>query len=379
MLNQSAGVTLLCLLAITLASCGGSSGSDDISSANPVEVTPTDSGDPSATNSADTSTETSSESTVSADEIPGADLPDNTIVSTQSPGDSSATVCGTTGNAFSFENNEVEGTVGFQVGAPSNGFGWDGNNFCDMDNSVGINGIPVLIPEAEFSPNIDGVAQFLDPEWHGSTPAGIIEGVKRLNSTSNLLDFSVQGYRDGSRAGEWRAMHDNEHLYILFRANNENSSSGNNQVFRDSVDPRDDDSIEIFIDGDNSKGDSYDGTNDFHVTLAFGDSGSQFHVGPNSADGLQLRYAAQRHFNTAVYEIEINLASAGIVTGRPFGIEIQLNDDDNGLARDAKFGWFEPSGSTIADTSPGVFGTALLTSCAGDTYCGTDQLLSPNF
>ena len=69
----------------------------------------------------------------------------------------------------------------------------------------------------------------------------------------------------------------------------------------------------------------------------------------------------------------------GSSVGRPFGIEIQLNDDDNGAARDARFGWLEPSGSSMADSNPGVFGTALLTSCAGDSYCGMNQLLTPDF
>ena len=67
--------------------------------------------------------------------------------------------------------------------------------------------------------------------------------------------------------------------------------------------------------------------------------------------------------------------------GQPFGFEIQLNEDDNGGARDAKFGWFEPSGSTVADSNPSVFGTVLLTGCADQsadsTFCGTDQLLNP--
>jgi len=214
-------------------------------------------------------------------------------------------------------------------------------------------------------------------EWATSTSTGIIDGVNDNNLTNNLLESSVSGYRDGARAGDWFASHDKENLYIGFVARNEGSATGNNQDFRDSADPRDDDSIDIYIDGDNSKGLSYDGVNDFHTTLTYIDNGNQVYPGPNSAASLDITYSAAPDRDMRWYEIMINLESAGIVVGKPFGFEIQLNEDDNGGSRDARFGWFERSGRVEADSNPGVFGTVLLTGCAGETFCGANQLLNP--
>ena len=117
---------------------------------------------------------------------------------------------------------------------------------------------------------------------------------------------------------------------------------------------------------------------DSHITVPRIDAGIQFLYGPNSTEGLIYNYQVAPLNSDHYYEIVIDLASAGIVPGRPFGFEVQLNDDDNGGVVDARFGWFEKSGSSIADSSPGVFGTALLTSCPDNNICGSEQLLSPS-
>jgi len=199
-----------------------------------------------------------------------------------------------------------------------------------------------------------------------------------------LLEANVPGYSDGARPGEWFATHDNENLYLRYVVRNEFNSSDNIQVFRDSSDARDDDSIDIYIDGDNSKATSYDGVDDFHVTVAILDDSSQSQNGPNSAGSLELTFGStitESRRSLSWYEVQIDLESAGIVVGRPFGFEIQLNEDDNGGARDAKYGWFEPTGSVVADSNPSVFGTVLLTGCANQSnnpeFCGTNQLLNP--
>lgn len=340
--------TLLACIALPLVSCGGTSDSENTSD--------------------------NSNAVVNANSISD----DVSSVTTEGALDSSNVVCGTVGNSFSYEFSMYEGTErDFRIASPVTGFGWDGNSFCDMDNSVGVSGIAVLIPETEFAPIIDGAYSFQSAEWATSTSTGIINGESDNNLTNNLLESTVSGYRNGARAGDWFASHDTENLFIRFVARNEGSSTGNVQDFRDSTDPRDDDSIDIYIDGDNSKGTSYDGVNDFHVTLTYIDNGSQIYPGPNSADSLQIAYSAAPDRDMRWYEIEINLASAGIVVGKPFGFEIQLNEDDNGGARDARFGWFEPSGSVLADSNPSVFGTVLLTGCAGETFCGANQLLNP--
>ena len=389
MAHHPAGTTLLILAAAALAACGGS-GSDDAATTETIDTSPVAiSDDPASTGvSGDTtSTADSDDGASTASTINGSNTDAGssvgTVVSDESSTstDNATVVCGTIENSFSYDLlvNEFNGREGgLVISSPVTGYGWDGNAFCDMDNSVGVTGIAVLIPQIESAPVIDGISEFYDPDWVNSAWTGIIDNVTDENITSNLLESSVPGYTDGARPGDWYAAHDNESLYIRYLVRNERSSTGNNQLFRDSKDPRDDDSIDIFIDGDNSKGTSYDGINDFHITVPRIDAGIQFLYGPNSTEGLIYNYQVAPLNNDHFYEIVIDLASAGIVPGRPFGFEVQLNDDDNGGVVDARFGWFEKSGSSIADSSPSVFGTALLTSCPDNNFCGSEQVLSPS-
>jgi len=350
--NRAFPLKPLIVLSLLVSACGGGSGTDELSSVNDDDSdnTPFDEDTPLDPQISDDANE-------------------------------SSVVCGAIANEISYEifstGNPLDPDNGISVLSPVAGIGWDGTSFCDMDNSVGVTGIASVVPQAAVTPDIDGITTFIDPQWAVGTATSIIAGTLDESMTRNLLVANVPGYLDGSRTGDWWALHDNENLYLRFLARNESSSTGNNQVFGDSIDPRDDDSIDIFIDGDNSKGASYDGINDYHITVPRIGVGVQMFYGPNSAEGLIYHYQVaplgSRHF----YEIAINLASAGIVPGRPFGFEIQLNDDDNGGDVDARFGWFELSGSSIADTSPSVFGTALLTGCPNDGFCGSEQLLNP--
>lgn len=354
MKNSRLSLRPLIVFSLLVSACGGGSGSDEPGSVN--------------------------------ENSNNLSIDDDTPVDPQALDDvtASSVVCGAIANEISYEIFNPGGAQdldnGISLLSPVAGIGWNGTTFCDMDNSVGVTGISSLIPQAAAIPDIDGVTTFADPQWAPSTATSIIDGILDESITRNLLVSNVPGYLDGSRTGDWWALHDNENLYLRYLARNEGSSTGNNQVFGDSADPRDDDSIDIFIDGDNSKGASYDGINDFHITIPRIGVGVQMLYGPNSAEGLIYSYqlAPLEDDHEHFYEITINLASAGIVPGRPFGFEIQLNDDDNGGVVDARFGWFEQSGSSIADTSPSVFGTALLTGCPDDNFCGNEQLLNPS-
>ena len=125
--------------------------------------------------------------------------------------------------------------------------------------------------------------------------------------------------------------------------------------FLDSEELWNDDSVEIFIDGDNSKGDVYDGVDDFQVSLSV-DSNIDPVISALSPPGLGIFHRA----SGIVMEIAINLESAGIEIGRPFGFDVHINEDDNGGDRDAKWGWFEKSGFDRSWRQPSVLGTCLL-------------------
>ncbi len=178
----------------------------------------------------------------------------------------------------------------------------------------------------------------------------------------------------------WAALHDGSFLYILVLVDDASRNQG------DSADLRDDDSIEIFIDGDNSNNSSYGDADDryFRIGLLSAD-GSVPHTnespeprierGQNSAPipgniefatglaagPLSIASPGER---LDVYEVKIELASFGISAGQPFGLEVQINDDDNGEIRNQKWGWFHPvkrgSGLNLTVDNPAFMGTVEL-------------------
>lgn len=178
----------------------------------------------------------------------------------------------------------------------------------------------------------------------------------------------------------WAALHDGSFLYILVMVDDSGANQG------DSPQIRDDDSIEIFIDGNNSNNESYGDPDDRYFRIALiGSDGVEPHTnesanprierGENSADlpgnvefatgratgPLSIANPGQR---LDVYEVKLELASFGITTGQPFGIEVQINDDDNGEIRDLKWGWAHPprrgSDLNLTVSNPAFMGTARL-------------------
>jgi hypothetical protein len=193
---------------------------------------------------------------------------------------------------------------------------------------------------------------------------------------NNLIIDVDADVADGTPHRRWAAMHDGEYLYVLVLVDDDG------QRERDSAASLiNDDSLEIFLDGDNSKSQSY-GIDDFHRIvpgrLAGADKQSASTgdiAGPNSsAAELLLDFATgpgmgpdgirRFRFEQDVYEIRIQLESANIDTDAPFGFELQVNDDDDGNTRDAKWAWKHVSsqGADIDDTisNPSLMGTVLL-------------------
>jgi len=180
---------------------------------------------------------------------------------------------------------------------------------------------------------------------------------------------------DGATEYRWAGMHDGQYLYLLIFGEGENGQT----TFGDSTpDIWNDDAVEIFLDGDNSKQQSYDGMDDRQVIFPLTPFGEPRANGSAEDDGrfrLGFRSApldvAAFDFATCLcegaqhlYEVRIELAAAGIEIDRTFGFEIQLDDDRDGDLREAKWGWFHPSrvNSDVDNTkdSPVFMGTARL-------------------
>jgi len=183
---------------------------------------------------------------------------------------------------------------------------------------------------------------------------------------------------DGQAFRAWGAMHDGEFLYVVVVVEDDG------QRFRDDTEILlwQDDSLEVYVDGDNSKSLAYgDGNDSARILplLAVGTTRTgtregilsgylsvdapiriDFATGPGSGP----RGIRRPRFEQDVYELRIDLRSAGIEVGRPFGFELQVNDDDDGGPREAKWGWAHPSrdgtDTDLTYENPSIMGTALL-------------------
>ena len=61
-----------------------------------------------------------------------------------------------------------------------------------------------------------------------------------------------------------------------------------------------------------------------------------------------------------LYEIRVKLSSIGLAPGETFGLEVAVNDDDDGGDRDYKFGWWALPDYDDDWRQPSVFGKAKL-------------------
>ena len=248
----------------------------------------------------------------------------------------------------------------------------DGDGIGDIaDNDDDNNGIPddqensiVAIPYSTNVPTIDGAYGW--SEWRSANYTDnkgnyLVLDHLMIDNDGTHSDGSTNQYRGYWNNNYWRAVHDGTHLYVLLIVRNEPFY----ERFNDSADMWQDDTAELYFDVGNEKSSAYDG-NDYQRLFRYNhDAVDDTLVGYNSATGLSVTYRSSRAMEMAnqtrsVYEFKIHLASIGLETEKRFGFDIQVNDDDNGGERDAKWGWFAPSFTDESWNDPSQFGTAIL-------------------
>lgn len=260
------------------------------------------------------------------------------------------------------------------------------NPLVDDSELGGTGSLPVIadavIPRisVDDAPEIDGRnvtlnrQNRLSGEWAAAVQ---IDSSGDLLSINNLmLDINAEA-TGNTPFRRWAAMHDGRFLYVVVMVDDD----GRRQ--RDSTLIFNDDSLEVFLDADNSKSQRYD-TNDFHRIIPLrlaGANGARTGVssgdvlGPNSSlEPLLIDFATgpgigpdgirRPRFEQDVYELRIPLGMAGISSDAPFGFELQVNDDDDGQERESKWGWRHPAreGADVDFTffNPSFMGTLIL-------------------
>ena len=225
----------------------------------------------------------------------------------------------------------------------------------------------LVIPRIDPSnaPKIDGVAiDYIDGttklagEWQNAVQtdnAGALLGINNFmfGDAAQLLDNSEH---------HWAAMHDGVYFYLLVISDDAGLHWQDNNEIRK---PWKDDTVELYFDGNHSRLTNYDGVDDFQFLInlqsSAGENNSTWRSNrrffktdvsaPTPADfifstGLRKGpYSVEPNRGRKdIYEFRIKISELNIELGKPFGFEIQLNDDDDGGSRDAKWAWTHPVG-----------------------------------
>lgn len=161
----------------------------------------------------------------------------------------------------------------------------------------------------------------------------------------------------------WRAAFDGDNLYFAVEVADDVWESGQTNTWVN-------DGVEIFLDGDNSKGGSADNQNDIKVAFIPQQDGSvliDLNVWPSNPPGLDFSAveaafaqvsAGDSSYAGYVLEVKIPLYLPSISpeVGWDFGIDFQVNDNDGGEERDR----FVTLSGEVPNNRPDLYETATL-------------------
>jgi fibronectin type 3 domain-containing protein len=202
---------------------------------------------------------------------------------------------------------------------------------------------PTTITGTTTAPTIDGS---VDSVWSSATAYDI----------DNALSGSTGG---SDLTGTWKALWDNTNLYYLVDVTDESLQN-------DSTNAWDDDSVEVYIDADNSKGTSYDGVDDYQLVMRWNDS--TLHLGTYSATNTSgITFAMASRSGGYRCEVRIPWSTLGETPseGKLIGTDVHVNDDDDGDTRDGKIAWYATTDNSWEN--PSLFGTGELGAGGGPT------------
>ncbi|MGB2861744.1 MAG: sugar-binding protein, partial [Sedimentisphaerales bacterium] len=200
----------------------------------------------------------------------------------------------------------------------------------------------VVIPSPGVMPVLDGT---IDQVWFFSTEQTI--GTSQVGTApSSPADCS----------GTWRALWNWEALYVLAIVNDE-------ALLNDTpASLWQDDSVEVYVDGDNSKASSVD-NNDHQYTFRWNtevEAPTAIHNGAPSLVGVE--YAVATTENGYLFEIKLpwmSIMGEPPTPGQLIGFDVWINDDDDGGAtRESQVSWYSTDGNGWQD--PSVWAVAVL-------------------
>lgn len=170
----------------------------------------------------------------------------------------------------------------------------------------------------------------------------------RQYKISNVVYSPISSNEDCSAS--YKAMWDAEHLYLLVNVTDDHLKN-------DSSDDWLDDSVEVFIDADNSKSGSYD-DNDYQFFFNWDRDDPE--LGESRGRTGNVDFAVQTKDDGYQMEIKFPWSSLGTEpsAGMKIGLDVHVNDDDDGGERDTKLMWRDKNDSAWENTKD--FGIAEL-------------------
>jgi hypothetical protein len=178
-------------------------------------------------------------------------------------------------------------------------------------------GIPAAVRPTDTPPIIDGRADSIWSEIH-------------RQKISNTAYAPAEGRED--LTAFYRAMWDQDNLYVLVNVMDDVLKNDSDEFYFD-------DCVEVFIDPDNSKSPNYS-DNDYQYFFEWAQANPQMGESQHSrTDGVE--FAVRR--TDVGYRVEIRFPWSTLGTdpavGKKIGIDVHVNDDDDGGERDTKVMW----------------------------------------
>lgn len=198
------------------------------------------------------------------------------------------------------------------------------------------------------------------------------------SATANAITLPLTGTSTPSGfSAQWKCLYTSTNLYYLFEVTKSGTLYNQNGATW-----WDDDGVEIYLDGDNSGGTSYDGVNDFQFGFRYND-GAIVKTGPsnpaNSTTGITYSF----YTTTEGYNVEISIPWSTLnvtpVSGNSFGVEAAVNV--SGGTRITQMSTYNDNGQSF--NNPSLFGTVNLSSCTvagvlNGTLLQTSVMTTPN-
>ncbi|MDF1824096.1 MAG: sugar-binding protein [Verrucomicrobiales bacterium] len=178
------------------------------------------------------------------------------------------------------------------------------------------------------------------------------QAVKVNRFEGDRMEAAPLSNRDHS--SQWRAIWNEKALYVLIEVVDSDADSSNERVWAN-------DSVEVFIDADNSRGTGFDGVNDHFLFFEPGSESITPGVGALSPDpGI----SHEAHRTVDGFRVEVCLPWAGLGIrprgGLRLGFNVASNDSDPGDAARSQLSWTPKTGSDWS--RPDRMGSLILSS-----------------